>query len=315
MPVINDDFDEGQLYGEAALAPKPARPAGPPQNPLAPWFRAPGVHIKIPSNGAFLPPGTIEFTMTGDLPVYPMRGADELLLKSPDALMSGYAIEELIRSCVPAIKTPRLLSSPDMDVLLLAIRAATFGEVMTFHPVCPSCGEGNESRRNLSFLLSNMKMIEKNNPVRLSDEVVVYMRPYNLSNATKIGLASFEEARKIQAMEQSDVDPAAKSAQINSSMRRISDLTMEAMADCIMKVVIPNQEVVDPRNIRELINNVSKPWTDAIQVKLDDLNTRGIDKHYDITCSSCEHKWSADIEFNHSTFFEASSSVSPTTKN
>ena len=81
---------------------------------LKKYYRMPGVHIRLPTNGAFMPPGSVEFTMSGDIPVYPMRGADELLLKSPDALMSGYAIEELLKSCVPAIQFPRLVSSPDL---------------------------------------------------------------------------------------------------------------------------------------------------------------------------------------------------------
>ena len=116
-------------------------------NPLTKYFRIPGVHIKLPTHGAFMPTGSVAFTMNDEVPVYPMRGMDELLLKSPDALMNGYAIEKLIESCVPAIKFPRLISSPDLDVILMAIRAATYGETITLPSASSgvsitSCGAG-----------------------------------------------------------------------------------------------------------------------------------------------------------------------------
>ena len=277
-------------------------------NPLAGYFRKPGVQVKLPSNGAFMPKGSVDFTMTGEVPVYPMRGSDELLLKSPDALMSGYAIEELLKSCVPAIKLPRLVSSPDLDVLLLAIRAATYGEVISIAPICPACKTENEIHRNLSYLMSTMKFIPPENSVRLNEEVVVYIRPYNLLNATKIGTASFEEARKLQALND-DTDPTERAIQINNSMRRITDLTVDAMADCVFKVVVPDNEVCDPHMIREFVKNIGKAWTDGIQAKLDDINECGIDKHYDVKCINCAHEWKAAVEFNPSTFFAASSSA------
>src|SRR5882672_5887054 len=164
---IPDDFDDQQY-----------------DDPLAKYYRMPGVHIKLPTNGAFMPPGSVQFTMKGDLPVYPMRAADELLLKSPDALMSGFAIEELLKSCVPAVKAPRLITSVDLDVLLLAIRAATYGEMLQLEPTCPQCSTVNDTKVNMGRIMATTQPIEPENPVRLSDDVVVLVRPYNMDNIT-----------------------------------------------------------------------------------------------------------------------------------
>ena len=292
-----DDFDEREMY-----QPHPQ----PRQNPLMKYFRMPGVHVHLPSNGAFMPPGSIDFTMNNEVPVYPMRSADEMLLKSPDALMSGYAIEQIIQSCVPAIKAPRLISNPDLDVLLMAIRAATYGEVITLAPVCPSCGVENEARRNLSYLLANMTFVEPENMVRLTDEIVVYLRPYNMANATLLAMASYEETRKLQAVEESTPE---RTSQIAQSMQRLTALSTEIMADCVLRVIVPEGIVSDPLMIREFVGNISKKWTDQIQAKLDEMNGCGIDKSYEITCASCGHKWNAEIEFNPSSFFASSSSA------
>jgi hypothetical protein len=313
MPKINAPINDDQHWNGGAtefpgFAPQPqARGTA---NPLGAYFRMPGLHVKLPTNGAFMPPGSIEFTMNQEVPVYPMRTADELLLKSPDALMNGYAIERLIQSCVPAIKLPRLISSPDLDVILMAIRAATMGPLITVSPVCPKCGTENDSTRNLSELMTTMTTVEPVNAVRLTDEVVVYVRPHNLQNATKLGIASYEEARKVQAMEVSEASQTDRAGQISRSMGRLAELSSDMMADSIIKVVVPECEVTDKASILEFISNISKTWSEKISAMLETINQKGIDKFFDVTCVSCQHEWKAAIEFNPSTFFDGGSSVS-----
>lgn len=277
----------------------------PSSDPLAKYYRMPGVHVRLPSNGAFMPAGSIELTMNGDVPVYPMRAADELLLKSPDALMSGYAVEELLRSCVPAIKAPRLISSADLDVLLLAIRAATYGEMLTVQPVCPECKKDNEVHINLPRILATAKEIDPENPVRLNDEVVVFLRPYNMDNATRVALASYEETRKVQAVE--EAEETKRLSQVNQSMQRIVTLSLDLLAACVVRIVVREGEVRDPASIRKFIGNVSKAWVDKLQAKMDEMNERGIDKHYDVTCGHCGHEWKPEVEFNPATFFASAS--------
>lgn len=275
-------------------------------NPLAQYFRAPGVHVKLPTNGAFMPPGSIDFTLKHEVPVFPMRTADELLLKSPDALMNGYAVEKLLESCVPAIRYPRMLSSPDLDTLLMAIRAATYGEIIELTPTCPSCEAVNEVRRNLAYLLNGMTFVDPENPVRLSDEIIVYVKPYTMQSATILGVATFEETRLIQAVESGTTQDRGE--QMNRSMSRLAQLATQIMAECIIKVVIPNDEVTDRSMILQFIENVGKEWTDKIQTKLDEINRKGIDKNFPIECASCGHEWQTQIEFDPTTFFASSSS-------
>ena len=99
-------------------------------NPLAKYYRAPGPHVKIPSGGRFSEIDTTMLSVNGEIPVYPMTAADEILVKNPDALLNGFAVEELIKSCVPAVKNVRSLAAQDIDVLLLAIKLASYGDKM-----------------------------------------------------------------------------------------------------------------------------------------------------------------------------------------
>ena len=284
----------------------------PSDNPLARYFRVPGLHVKLPTGGAFMPVGSIDFTVGGDVPVFPMAAKDELLLKSPDALMSGYALEKLIESCVPAIRQPRAIATQDLDVLLLAIRAATYGDTMQLDATCPSCQTVNEINCHLPSLLATMETVDPDNTVRLSDEIVAHVRPYSLGNATMLALASFDESRKLQALENSEVKATGieRNRAITQSMDRINALNLDMLADCIIQIVVPGAVVTDRKSIKEFVANVPKPWVEAIDTKLREVNGKGIDKKMSVMCenSICKHEWATEIEFNPSTFFEAASS-------
>jgi hypothetical protein len=272
-------------------------------NPLAQYFRVPGYHITLPTNGAYLPPDSIEFTMTGEVPIFPMRAADELLLKSPDALMSGYALEKLIESCVPAIKcSPRLIATPDLDVILLAIRAASFGETMDIEVKCPSCGEINTYSVELPPILATASKIPEETPVRFSDDVVVYIRPYNLDNATKLAMASFTEAKKLRNIEKMP-DDDAKQARINESYSAINVVSQSLLAECVYKVVTPAGTVDDRKNIHEFLGNVPRSWSKMIDEALRGLNDKSLDKRVALKCQSCGHEWTTEIEFDPINFF------------
>lgn len=294
--VQSDDFDENVLFEKAAIA----------GNPLAKYFRMPGFHVRLPTNGVFLPKGAVTFTMAGEIPVYPMRAADEILMKSPDALMSGYALEKMLESCVPDIKTPRLISTPDLDVLLLAVRAASYGETMQIETVCPNCGNQDHFDCSLPAILSTVKDEPIDNEVRLTDQIVVYLRPYTLDVATRVSLTAFQEARKVQALDATENEDA-KQAGISESFRRLTDLNITMMAESIVKVVIPEGTVTDPRQIAEFIGNAPTAWTKKIDAKLKDLNAMGMDKGIDVECSNCHHKWRTEVEFDPTSFFDLGS--------
>ena len=281
-------------------------------NPLTKYYRIPGLSVKLPTNGVFMPPGSIQFTVAGDIPVYPMAMKDEMLLKSPDALMSGEALEKLIESCVPAIKIPRAIATQDLDVLLLAIRAATYGDIMHLNALCPECKTNNEIQCHLPSLLGTMQMVDPNNAVRITDELMIYVRPYNLHNATVLALATYDEMRKLQAIETDEpkVSTYERNKAVTRGMDRMNKLNLDLLADCIVKIVIPTTEVTDKRSIVEFIANVPKTWIEQVEIKLKEINGKGVDKTLHVICDKCQHEWDTEVEFNPSNFFDAASSPS-----
>lgn len=289
--LMEDDYSEGEMFPSGGV--------------LARYYRVPGLHVKLPTDGAFLPPGSFHPTATGDVPVYPMRAADELLLKSPDALMSGFGIEKLLESCVPAIGAPREVSTADLDVLLLAIRASSYGDVMPITAACPKCGEVSEFECHLPGMVATVTPIPADNPVRLADDVVAYVRPYNLANATKVAMITFEETRRMQALEKASEDE--RRAAMNASFQRLSDLNVAMVADCILRVVVPEGAVTDKQEIARFIADLPSRQFDKVEDKLKELNGLGMDKKLDVCCEKCQHTWRTEVEFNPASFFDSGS--------
>ena len=118
-------------------------------NPLKQYFRRPSIYLKLPSGGKYYPEGSIELPENNEVPIYPMTAIDEITSKTPDALFNGIAVTEIIKSCVPNIKDPWQVPATDLDALLIAIRAATNGNMLDVESSCPSCKEESSYNINL----------------------------------------------------------------------------------------------------------------------------------------------------------------------
>ena len=132
--------------------------SNPATNPLFKHFRQPAIYLKLPSGGKFYPPGAINFPPTGEIPVYPLTVKDELTLKTPDALMNGQGMAEIIKSCCPNIIDPWSMPIVDVDAVFIGIRLASYGPGMDITTTCPHCKERNEYTVDLRTVLDRVKV-------------------------------------------------------------------------------------------------------------------------------------------------------------
>ena len=102
-----------------------------PVNPLLAHFRQPAIYFQLPSKGQFWQSG-LNMSPTEDLPVYPMTARDEITLRTPDALLNGQGVVDVIQSCCPNITDAWQMPSIDVDATLIALRIASYGNEMSF---------------------------------------------------------------------------------------------------------------------------------------------------------------------------------------
>lgn len=286
----------------------PRNPVSPPpsfmeSNPLMKYGRHPSLYIKLPSNGHYNDPDDILFE-NGEIPIYAQTAADDIILKSPDALMNGTAISKVILSCAPNIKNPTKLTSPDLDCILLAIKTATTGPRMELEGICPECNHINPFDINLEESLERIIFLEKEYIITLKTGLKVYIKPYTSNILNKFALRKFEEEKTLQALDDNTVSVEEKFAIMTRSFEVIAKATEEIISSSIIKIITPdNTTVTKFDHIREWITTISKSDFELLQNKLKDFENYGIPKKIDLKCKNCGHEWTNEFKYNPVDFF------------
>lgn len=270
------------------------------QNPLKQFFRQFKLYTRLPSGTSYYPPAAIQFTDKGEVGVLPMTGKDELALKNPDALLNGEALMEVISSCVPAVKNPRMLLTNDIDALITAIRHATFEGNLESTINCPKCGHENNFKLDLAYALDNMDFLEPEYSVNLNSGVVVYVKPYAFPDLLKGLHAQFEQSKLTRLVENNALSDEEKSAAFGNSYKALSVLTFDLILSSVVKIVSEenNITVTDKTHIKEFLFNVDSASIDKISELVKEINQIGIKRTFTATCQSCSNEWESEIDFN-----------------
>lgn len=275
-----------------------------PVNPLAKHFRQPSIYLKLPSQGRFYPPDGIELSITGEIPIYPMTVKDELTLKTPDALMNGQGMVDVIRSCCPSIRDPWIIPAVDLDAIFIAIRLASYGQGMDITATCPHCGEANEYTINLNTLLENLAPANYNDGLTV-DGLVLKFKPQSYKDVNKLNLASFEQRRLIANVTDADIPDDDKRRLFDESFKKITDLNVSVLIDSIESIFVDQTIVSDPVMIREFLDNCSRQTYQAIKDKIQSLAEANSAPPADLTCANddCSKEYQSPLVFDQSNFF------------
>ena len=163
-------------------------------NPLSKYFRQSAVYISLPTSGNY-PPTVLEKSQTGEIGVMPMTARDEIKFKTPDALMNGQGVVDVVESCIPQIKDAWQISNYDLDTILIAIRIATYGETMDINFNVPITNEQSSHTVNLPALLEQIKSQEIINEMVLKDGLKIHVRPLTYRDMTKASIKTFQQQK------------------------------------------------------------------------------------------------------------------------
>ena len=277
-----------------------------PDNPLRRHFRQPVIHLRLPSGGRFYPPGALNMPPSGELPVLPMTAVDEIVTRTPDALFNGSAIPDIISSCIPAIRDPWSVPSVDLNSILVAMRLASYGHKMDVSSTCPNCKNNNEFDLDLRIIMDSLKTPDYDTPLVLGDLTITFV-PLSYRQINQNSQMQFEDQKLMQALNSTDMDTEQRLAMLSESFKKITALTVRAIAVSISSIRTPDAIVTEPEYILEFLNNCEKDIFQQIRDCAIALRQAGEIKPLDITCSECSHKYTQDFSLDMSNFFETNS--------
>lgn len=272
-------------------------------NPLTGYFRQPAIYIKLPSEGKWWGENSLDMPATGEIPVFPMSTKDEVTLRTPDALLNGQGIVEVIQSCCPNIKDAWKMPSTDVDSVLIAIRIATYGNKMSFDSKCSHCGEENTHEVDLGDPLSQIRCPDYNDVV-VYKNLKIKLQPQHYFNVNQANQVSFEEQKLVNILNMSDLEPEDKAQRLTASMQRLVDLGLGAVAGSTAYIELDSGErVTDIEFIKEFYNNAESAVVRSIQDRLAEYAAQSKVKPMTLGCHECAKTYPMELTFDYANFF------------
>lgn len=242
-------------------------------NPLASFMRQPKIYIRLPSNGEFWPKGSLERSENDEYPVYSMTAKDELMLKIPDAVMNGQAVVDVIQNCIPNIKNAWMTPSIDIDVILIALRLATYGELMTT-PIDLGGDVTVEHQIDLRIVLDNLlQNITWDPVVRINGDLTIFVRPLNYKHMSETALKTFQTQKIMQVIGDTTISEEEKISAFKESFEKLSDISVGMIQQSVYQVDSSHGSTDNPAHIKEFLENVDKDVFNKIQQHIDKLKS------------------------------------------
>jgi hypothetical protein len=278
----------------------------PANNPLSKFFRTPAIYIGLPSGGRWWKDGALELPENGELPVYPMTNRDEIMIRTPDALINGQGVTDVIQSCMPNIKDAWKMPSVDVDTCLIAMRIASYGHKMDFTNKCPHCKAEHDYAVDLRVMLDSIKCPDYDKDLDIG-VIKIKFRPQMYWETNFTNKTSFEVRKLQMALEAlpGDEEDEEKTKALTDQLMRVNEINHSVMASSIeyIEIVESGERVGDQNFIKDFLNEVDRKIFDQIQNEITKLQEQGAVKPVKVNCNSCNEPLDIAILFDYSNFF------------
>ena len=277
-------------------------------NPLNKYLRQPEIYVKLPSNGKYWPPGSLEMPISGELPVLPMSTRDEIMVNTPDALLNGEAVVNMIQSCIPNIRNAWAMPSVDLDTVLIAIRIASYGEKMEYTSTCPKCENSDNYEIDLRQFLDMPVDLQGYENAFDYKGITVSLRPLDYNSVNQQNLEQFEQQRLMTMVNDTTIDEATKQKRFQEIFNILTTYTIQNVVGSIEKLTTPEGiTVIDPMHLKDFVENSERIFFQTLKDKLLNIKNKFPEKTVSTVCDTCSNEYTIPFTFDQSNFFEFAS--------
>jgi len=275
-------------------------------NPLNKYFRQASIYVKLPS-GTDYPTDVVTKSETGEIGIMPMTAKDEIRFKTPDALMNGQGVVDVIESCVPNIKDAWQIKSYDLDTILVAIRIATYGETMEINFNVPGANESVAHTVNLPAILDQIQKTTVDTAFTLKDGLKITVQPLTYRDMTSTSLQTFQQQKMYTAIQDSELPDEDKATRFNDAFKKLTELNSSILLKNMASITMTDGTVItDAAHIKEFVDNANATVIKEIETKLMDLRTQGAVKPLKLKASEEQIKKGAPASYEVPVTFDTS---------
>jgi hypothetical protein len=260
----------------------------PVQNPLLAGLRMPGETFRLPSQGLFYTEGELDDTVTnGEVEVYPMTAMEEIILSTPDKLLSGKAVTEIFTRCIPQIKKPGKLLSKDVDFLMVCLRMVTFGPTMeiAFTHTCENAKE-QTYKVSLQDMIRNTRSIDA---TKINDEYT-----HTLPN---------NQVVRLRPMTYEDIVSLFQTTAMTKTDELTEQEAHKLIVDALASVIGDVDGVADKQFIVEWLTKLPLGWKREIEKAAQSVSRWGTEFVTKQVCKDCGEEIQIAVSANPVSFF------------
>jgi len=275
-------------------------------NPLNKYFRQASIYVKLPS-GTDYPADVVTKSETGEIGIMPMTAKDEIRFKTPDALMNGQGVVDVIESCVPSITDAWQIKSYDLDTILVAIRIATYGETMEINFNVPGANESVAHTVNLPAILDEIQKTTVDTAFTLKDGLKITVQPLTYRDMTSTSLQTFQQQKMYSAIQDSELPDEDKATRFNDAFAKLTELNASILLKNMASITMTDGTVItDAAHIKEFVDNANATVIKEIETKLMGLRTQGAVKPLKLKASEEQIKKGAPASYEVPVTFDTS---------
>jgi len=272
------------------------------QNPLQQFFRQPKIFVNLPSQGIYNKPGILQGDLTA-MPIYGMSGMDEIIIKTPDALMTGQSTISILESCCPTVKNAWELSTIDTPLLFAAIRIATYGNIISISHSCPKCENLHTFDLDLTRVVEHYNNCKYENKLVLKD-VVIKTQPLTYKQRTDFNISNFQLQQKLVQIEKLE-KLEEQQPHFVGLFEELAVIQKNLYASSIESVEVGSAVVTERSFIDEWMNNCDGEIFDAIKKHIETNQEKMAMPLFPVVCANdeCKHEMDLNLELDYANFF------------
>lgn len=255
-------------------------------NPLLARVNIPGSTFQLPSRGLFYHNNELSpDVQMGEVHIHAMSAYDEILMKTPDMLFSGKAVDIVFKRCIPQVLKPTELLAKDVDFLLVCLRQITYGEELEikYNHNCKN-SKLHSYIINTSTFIKNSKKIDPTTigsayTTKLDNGQIVKLRPSTFKNLMEM---------------YHDIDP---------NKERTPEEELDISVTVIRGIIESVDEITDDDMIKDWIAQIPAGWINAITDVVENTSDFGPEFKVKTKCKDCGVEIEIESPINPVSFF------------
>lgn len=270
-------------------------------SPLKKYRRQPKIYANLPSGGRYYNDNIVANQAYTEMPVFSMTANDEILFKTPDALINGQATAQNIKSCIPGILDPMQLVTLDIDYILLAIRMASYGPNLTVNAPCAHCKEENQYDIEIQGLLDYFSNLTYEDQIVI-DGFTFTLCPLTYKQYTEFQQQNIALARAIQ-IQAPKMEEEDRKKFTNDTLLQIATIGVQAVLQMIYSITVDGVEETNKQEIKDFLDDNDISMFNKIKQHVESQVANWRIPNQQVMCEHCGKENSVAVRVDQTDFF------------